>query len=124
MAIERRGATVPGMKAAADYSATQHRFLSVTAADVVTLTGDGARIDGALQNNPEAGQSAEMWSSGSIAKVKASAAISVGASVASAANGEAVTAATGDYIAGPALNAVGASGELVSVLLTFPGRSA
>lgn len=124
MAIEKRGPTLPGRTAAADYSAAQHRFVTATPGDTATLAGDGVQVDAALVNNPIAGEAAELWGPGSVAKIEASAPIADGAAVASAANGKAKTAASGNYIVGRALNAVGADGELVSVWMTMPGRLA
>ena len=123
MAISKRGQMLPGVLAAADFTSAQHRFVSLDSNGDVALTAAGARMDGALENNPDIGQPATVMGPGSVAKVEASAAIASGADVASAANGQAVTSATGNYIAGPAMTATGASGEIVSVWLIFPGRT-
>jgi hypothetical protein len=124
MAYENRGTNLPGIVAAADFSAAQHRFVSIDSAGEAALAGAGGRIDAVLENNPVQGVACTLNGPGSVAKVEASAAIAQGADVASAADGKAVTAAAGNYIAGKALNAVGASGEIVSVWLTLPGRAA
>ena len=122
MAFENRVITIPGELASADFSTTgQHRFVTIGASGPA-LAAAGARVDGVLANNPGSGEPSEVLTVGSVAKVEASAAIAKGADVASAANGQAVTAATTNYIAGKALTAVGAAGELVSVLLLMPGR--
>ncbi len=123
MAISNRGTNLPGVVAAADLTAAQHRFVSVDSNGAAALTGAAGRMDAVVENNPDIDQAASLMGPGSIAKVEASAAIAAGASVGSAANGQARTAVTNDFIAGVALNAVGASGELVSVFLTFPGIS-
>lgn len=124
MAYENRGTNLPGIVAEADYSAAQHRFVSINSSGKAELTGAGARIDAVMENNPVADVAASLKGPGSVAKVEASASIALGADVASAADGKAVTAAAGNYIAGKALNVAGAAGELVSVWLTLPGRAA
>jgi len=124
MAIENVGATVPGAEAAADLSAKQHYLMKMTSTGV-NVCGDGELPLGVLQNKPSAlGRAATVWGVGSVSKVVASAAIAKGAKVASTATGTAVTAASGDYIAGYALDAVTASGDLVSVFISNPGRLA
>ncbi len=124
MAYEILGNSIGGVEAAADLSSTgQHRFVTMGATGV-DLTGAGLRVDGALHNSPVAGAAASVASVGSIVKVSCSAAIARGASVASAANGQAVTATTGNYIAGIALEATGAAGELCSVFFCPMGISA
>lgn len=124
MAYENRGTNLPGIVAAADYSAAQHRFVSINGDGKAELTGAGLRMDACLENNPLADHAATLNGPGSVAKIEASAAIAQGADVASAADGKAVLAASGNYIAGKALNAVSAAGELVSVWFTLPGRAA
>jgi len=57
-----------------------------------------------------------------IARVVASAAIAVGAEVSTAADGRAVTAATTSRVAGIALQAAGAGGDQIDVLLVPAGR--
>ena len=124
MSYSNRGSNLPGIVAGADLSAAQHRFVSIDATGRAVLTGAGARIDGALENNPALDVPASIMGPGSVAKIEASAAIAVGASVAAAANGQGVTAAAGNYIAGVCVEAAGQAGELCSVFLTFPGRQA
>ena len=57
-----------------------------------------------------------------IARVTASAAIAIGAEVSTTADGRAVTAATTSRVAGIALQAAGAAGDQIDVLLTPAGR--
>ena len=59
-----------------------------------------------------------------IAMVKAGAAVAQGAVVTSADDGEAVTATTGDYQHGYALEAASGAGEIISVLLKPAGIAA
>ena len=124
MGFDKRGETLPGIVAAADLTAAQHRFITISAAGKAALTGAGARIDAVLENNPNIDQAASLLGPGSVAKVEASAAISIGDDVSAAANGKAATSATTQYIAGVALTAAGADTELISVWLTMPGRLA
>lgn len=121
MAYANRGSNLPGIVAAVDLSAAQHRFVTVGATGV-GLTAAAGRIDAALENNPVAGEAASLSGPGSVVKIEASAAIAVGASVGSAANGQARTAAALDYIAGVCVEAAGAGGELCSVWMTFPAK--
>lgn len=123
MAYDNRGTNLPGIVAAADYSAAQHRFVAINSAGKAALCAAGARVDAVLDNNPAADQACSLMGPGSVAKVEASAAIALGAEVASAADGKAVTAseAAGDYVAGVAVTAGAGAGALVSVWLPFHG---
>ena len=92
MAIEKRGASLPGIVAAADFSAAgQHRFVTINGAGKAALTGDGLKADAVLDNNPIADQACQLYGPGSVMKVEASAAIALGANVSSAASGKAKT---------------------------------
>ena len=126
MAIENVGSTLPGGEAAADLSANQYYFVKVDSSGQVALCDTlGEKMDGVLQNDPEAqGRAATVWGVGSVSKVVASAAIAQGANVTTAASGKAVTAASGNYIAGTALEASSADGEVIAVWVTMPGRVA
>ena len=121
MAFSNRGTNLPGIVAGADLSAAQHRFVSIDSAGKAVLTGAGAIVDAALENNPILDEAASLMGPGSVAKIEASAAIALGAEVSSAANGQARTAVQFDFIAGRALTVAGGSGELVSVWMNFPG---
>lgn len=124
MAYSNRGSNLPGIAAGADLSAGQHRFVQVDATGRAILAPAGGRIDAALENNPLEDEAASLMGPGSVAKIEASAAIAAGAQVSAAANGQGVTAISGDYIAGVCVEAAGAAGELCSVFLTMPGRVA
>jgi hypothetical protein len=123
MAYDNRGTNLPGIVAAADYSAAQHRFVAINSSGKAALCAAGARVDAVLDNNPAADQACSLMGPGSVSKVEASAAIAFGAEVASAADGKAVTAseASGDYVAGVAVTAAAGAGALVSVWLPFHG---
>ena len=124
MAWEKVGPTLPGMVAGADLSSAQHRFVVVNSSGKVVLAGAGVVVDGVVQNNPEADQAATVWGVGSASKVEAGGAIAAGALVTSNATGQALTAASGNYIAGRALLAATGGGQLISVWQTSPGRVA
>ena len=126
MAIQNVVSTLVGAEAAADLSSNQYYFTKVDSSGQVALCDTlGEKMDGVLQNDPDAqGRAATVWGVGSVSKVVASAAIAAGASVTTAASGKAVTAASGHYIAGTALDAASADGEVISVWLTMPGRVA
>ena len=124
MSYATRGSDLPGIVAGADLTASRQRFCSIDATGRAVLTAAGARVDAALENNPDIGQAASLQGPGAVVKIEASAAIALGADVASAANGQGVTAVAGNYIAGRCVEAAGAAGELCSVWMIFPGRAA
>lgn len=121
MAFSNRGANLPGVVAAADLTAAQHRFVTIDSNGKAGLTGAAGRIDAVVENNPNTDEPASLMGPGSVAKVEASAAIALGANVSSAANGQARTAVQFDFIAGVCVEAAGASGDLCSVWMTHPG---
>lgn len=108
-----------GGVAAADLSAKQFFAVQMTSTGW-NLCGDGARVDGVLQNKPASGQPVEAESFG-LTKAVGGAAITQGASVASNAAGKFVTATAGEYIAGIAYTACGADGEFFTVFLRPAG---
>lgn len=124
MAWEKVGPTLPGMVAGADLTAGQHLFVVVNSSGKIVAAGAGAAVDGVLQNNPAADQAATVWGVGSVSKVVAGAAVSQGAQVTPNASGQAVTAASGNYIAGRALQAATGAGQKIPVWVTSPGRVA
>lgn len=106
--------------ATANYSAAGiHRFVVVGASRAVTLAGAGVRPDGVLQNKPTTTEAAVIEPLGRIQKIELGATVADGAEVASDATGRAITATTGDIIAGQVLTG-GAVGEFVDCL-TFNG---
>lgn len=102
-----------------DLSTKQYFFVKLTDSSGVgraAVTGDGESAIGVLQNKPDAaGKSATIGYTG-ISKVKAGGTITAGQPVASDANGEAVTAATGDIVLGTAMRS-GVDGDTIPVLL-------
>lgn len=124
MSWEKVGATLPGLVAGADLTASQHLFVVVNASGKAAVAGAGVAIDGVLQNKPDTDQAATVWGCGSVSKVVAGAAVAAGALVAPNASGQAITAVSGNYIAGRALNAATGAGQLISVWVNQPGRVA
>ncbi|WP_299393268.1 capsid cement protein [Pelagibius sp.] len=109
--------------AGADLSASQYRFMTVAADGQIDPTGDGANAHGVLQNKPSAAGEAATVAIAGVSKVVAGAAVAAGASVASDANGGAVPPTVGEEKLGTALEAAGAAGEIIEVLLQLgPGQ--
>ncbi len=98
---------------------TKNYFVEVSAANTVTAcNGATDRVLGVcLQTVAASGDAAPIRVLG-VAKVVASAAISAGAVVGTTATGTAVTkSSAGDLVVGVALEAAGAAGDIISVLL-------
>ena len=109
--------------AAADYSASQFRFIDVQAATGKGLAPSvaGQRVVGVRQNKPKANEAATVVSSG-ISIVEAGAAVTVGDDVMTDTSGRCITAATaGSKIAGIALETASGAGIKIAVLLA-PGN--
>lgn len=107
------------LEAAADLSAKQHHLLAVDSSSQVDSAGVGASVVaiGVLQNKPNAqGIAASIHQTG-ISKVVAGAAVAAGALVTTNAAGRAITATTGDFVSGTALEAAANDGEVIAVLL-------
>jgi len=124
MAFEKVGATLPGVVASADLTSSQFLFTKVDGEKTVGLAGAGEAIDGVVQNNPNTGEAATVWGVGSVTKVYAGAAVAAGAFVTPNANAKAVTAASGNYIAGRCITAAANADELITLFITQPGRVA
>lgn len=121
MAFENVVSTLPGGVAGADLSAAQFHCVVVNSSGVVVLAGDGAQVDGVLQNDPASGEAATVWTSGSVSKVVVGAGgLSTGDAASCDAVGEVNTAASGDFVIGRCLEGASA-GNLATVLLNFPG---
>lgn len=102
------------LDAGADLSAKQYFFVKVGTADnAAVVCGDGENALGVLINAPLSGEPAAIANSG-VVKVSAGGSITRGANVASDAAGEAVTAASGDYVLGIALEAAD-DGDIIRV---------
>lgn len=119
---------IPGLRhtlpAGQDFTGARFKFVKVDASGNAILTAAAADIPvGIIQDEPKVvGSPAAIYSTG-VSKVVAGAAVVAGAPVTSDANGAAISAATGNYIAGIALIG-GAKGEIISVLLQYAGFKA
>lgn len=111
------------LRAAADLRNYQYRVMRQSAAgycNVASNPGNSvADVVGILQNKPNSGEMASVVYFGEFG-VKASTTITQGVNLTSDASGQAVTAVSGDYLIGMALEAAGAAGEVVRVLLRLP----
>lgn len=107
-------------QAGQDLSSNQYYFVTLASDGQIDPTGNGAQATGILQNDPAAAGRAATVAVGGRSKVVAgTGGITVGATVASDANGAAVAAASGDVILGICREAA-AAGEIGSVELTVP----
>lgn len=120
MALENQVRSLT-LVAAADLSASQYRLIQVDSAGKAALAGATGIVVGALQNKPASGQSAAVGFHG-VSKVVAGGTVAAGARVTSDANSAAITATTGDSVAGIAITA-GVSGDLISVLIGAAGTA-
>jgi Uncharacterized conserved protein (DUF2190) len=116
----------PGFKftllAAGDLRTHQFKFVDVDATGRAALAGNGGRAVGVNQGKPNTGEAVEIMHSG-ISKVVAGAAVAAGDEIQSDATGRAVTATTTNQRIGVALQAAGAAGVLISVLLRTRGAA-
>jgi hypothetical protein len=103
------------LTAGADLRTHQYKFVSVNAAGAVVLTGNDAKAQGVVLNDPNTGEAAIVAISG-LVKVKCGAAVTRGGDIASGANGAGKNAATASEVLGTALE-TGANGRVISILL-------
>lgn len=120
---------VLSIPAGADLSAKQYTFVKISGTGVISVAAATDAPIGVLLNDPESGETAAVAVSG-IVKLKASAAITAGATIGTTATGTAVTLAAGTdttkYIVGRAITAAGASGDIITVAVdcASPARAA
>lgn len=104
---------IPGQRvtvlAAADFRSGQYRACTLNSSGQAAVPSAGAKIFGIVQNKPNTGEAATVVISG-ISKMEAGGVVAAGADVTTDASGRGVTAATGNTIAGNAVEAAGASG--------------
>jgi len=118
-----RGATVQGTyKAAADLSTKQYYFVKFTAADTVNVCSAVTDIPcGILLNKPDAANKRASVLHLGVGKVNADEAITIGALIASGADGQANLAVAGTdttvYIAGQCGEAAGSAGDVVTAMI-------
>jgi hypothetical protein len=109
--------------ASADLSSNQYYCGKITASGVALCDTQGEVVDGVIQNDPESGQEVVLRVGG-VSQVVANSAIAKGVDVTVGADGKIEAAASGDYIVGETLEASGADGDIISLLITRPGRVA
>lgn len=106
------------LKAAADLSTKQHYFVELTAAKTVNVCNAVTDLAlGVLCNKPSALNQAAQVAYAGTTKVVAAAAIAMNAKVAPAADGRAQTAVATQFPRAVALEAAGAAGDIIEVLL-------
>lgn len=103
------------LPAGADLRDHQYKFVSVDATGRVVLTGDDAKAQGIVLNDPNTDEAAIVAVSG-IVKVKCGDAVTRGGDVGSGANGAAKNAGAESEVLGTALE-TGADGRIISILL-------
>lgn len=120
------GFEIPGFKigtqvAAADLTASRHRFVTLDTSGKVALAGTaGVKALGVLQSPAAAGEAAEVMVDG-VTKVIAGAAIAATGPVTTDSQGRAITAAATHTVNGVALQTAAAAGEVIAVLLGYGG---
>lgn len=116
---------IPGLKANADLSSYQFRFVKFTSGKVTYCSTTGEQAIGVLQDKPAAADRAAAVAgyNGTTTKVEAGAAISAGADVMTDTEGRAIThtSAAGLQKLGVAVTAATAAGEMIDCILITPG---
>ena len=109
---------VLSIPAGADLSAKQYTFVKLSGSTVISAAAATDLPIGVLLNDPASGETAAVAVSGVI-KLKASAAISVGALVGTTSTGTGVSLTAGTdttkYILGRAVTAAGAANDIITV---------
>jgi len=118
MAFDRHDTMLPGLKAAVSLITKQFYCMEISAAGTVNLCDAATdKVVGILQNKPGADEACELPLSG-IVKGIAAGVIAVGAWVGTDAAGKLVAKTTDkDYVYGQALEAAGADGDIIAVLI-------
>ncbi|MEO1208390.1 MAG: capsid cement protein [Cyanobacteria bacterium J06638_20] len=118
------------LQAASGADLAQGRFVDIGASGLTTPTANGDAVGVTAEAYDDSEVTAGRGSPAipvlveGIVEVEASAAIAVGADVATGADGRAATAASGNVVLGKCVLAAGAAGEFASVLLTKRGSTA
>lgn len=118
MALSGDYITLPGLKASATLAAKQYTpvKLASTAGEVISATATTDLIIGIVQNDPAAGEAAEVAALGVCKAVAGTSTITRGEAL--SANSTGVIDAVAGKVIGVALNAPSAKGNIISVLLT------
>lgn len=109
---------VLSIPAGADLSAKQYTFVKLSGSTVISAAAATDLPIGVLLDDPASGETAAVAVSG-VVKLKASAAIAVGALVGTTSTGTGVTLVAGTdttkFILGRAITAAGAAGDIITV---------
>lgn len=105
------------LPAAADHSANQYLFCTCNSSGQAAVAGAGVTAIGVIQNKPTSGKATEIFSAPGISKVRAGAAVAVGAKVMANASGQGITATSTNQGLGIALTAAANANEVISVKL-------
>lgn len=118
MATEQRLFNVGTLVAATDLRTAQFTFVKLDATGkVIACAILGEKAIGVLQNKPNIGETADIAVAG-VTKLVASAVITAGDKLMTAANGQGATAATlGSSIVGFATEAAGAAGQIITAVV-------
>lgn len=112
---------IPGfsftLPAAADHSANQYLCAVANSSGNAALAGAGVDITGVIQNKPTSGKATTIFSAPGISKVRAGAAVAIGAKIMSDASGRGITATATNQGLGIALTACSNANEVISVKL-------
>lgn len=113
------------LPATADLSGKQFFAVKLDAVGgVVIASSQGEKVFGILQNKPTAGQPAHVRTLG-VTKWSSDAAITAGAEVTVQSDGQVMTSASSDNIAGQAIDGAGGADELPSIyFMGFRGTTA
>jgi len=109
MAYDGPKIEIPGLKSGSDLTAAGNQYKAVkldAAGDVILCTAAGEFSIGILQNKPNTGQAAEVLAVG-VSKVQADAALTEGAQIATAADGQVKAASALVQATGAASNVLG-----------------
>lgn len=123
MAYEIPGLSFP-LPSAADYRTAngQYRFCKVTTTGKAQQTVLGEAPIGVRQNTPNTNEAMTIVTSG-ISMVECGSGVTAGDQVGSDATGRAKTAASGEFIAGRALETGSGAGIVIAVLLDTPATA-
>ena len=120
--------TIPGFKAGNDMSALQYRAVRPSAAGVTMMCSETAvtslgaqQYIGVLQNKPKTDEAATVAFAG-LSKAVAGAATTANMLATHNASGQLINAVSGAVVVGRFLEAAGAAGDVVTVLLFPPTR--
>jgi len=123
MATEQLGFSIGTETADGDYTSSQFLGVKFSATGFAVCSAAGEACDGILQDKPALGSAGKVTVLGK-SKAVAGAAFAKGALLAVNASGKLITAVSGNYIVGRALEAASGADEIVSVVLTRFGRVA